>query len=398
MSQLSFDDVVAPLGGERFKAEVLGQKPLHLPGAEDRFAEVMTWEQLDRLLEMTTVWSAQSLMLYLDAEQVPPASYCAPAPGRDGGQVLRPVPEKVMAQVAKGATLILNDIDQLTPGLRAAAGAIERALGAKVQANLYFSSQPKQGFAAHFDQHDVFAIHVAGRKTWHVYDGRFEHPIAHPAFRSLGRDYHEEKKGRRLDDVVLTPGDLLYLPRGQYHDAIAHEGGAIHIAFGAVYPIGLDALGYLYERMVMEPLARADLPQDEAALGERLRALGRRVAEVLAQPQTLAQVWATQAEFSYSRPGYDVRALIEPERAERFRVRANGIRLVRAQGRVGLVREGSKRAIEVPGEVGDMVAWVLERPQFSRAELDARFADEPAARRAKLLQDLSAMRLTEALA
>ena len=38
----SFDAIMAPLGAERFFAEYEGKQPLHLKGAADKFAEVMT--------------------------------------------------------------------------------------------------------------------------------------------------------------------------------------------------------------------------------------------------------------------------------------------------------------------------------------------------------------------
>ena len=35
-----------------------------------------------------------------------------------------------------------------------------------------------------------------------------------------------------VEQVTLRPGDLLCIPRGQYHDALASQNGAIHVAFG----------------------------------------------------------------------------------------------------------------------------------------------------------------------
>ena len=202
----SFDAIMAPLGAERFFAEYEGKQPLHLKGAADKFAEVMTWARLNDLLGQATIWSQQSLVLVLDKDPIPPARYCAPAPGRDGGQVLRPDPDKVKDFLRRGATLVANDIDHLSPGLTAFADAMEQALGGKVQGNLYLSSRRRQGFGAHFDTHDVYAVHVEGTKTWHVYEGRATDPIAHPMFKNLGREHHEKAKGAKLMDVHMEPG------------------------------------------------------------------------------------------------------------------------------------------------------------------------------------------------
>ena len=101
---------------------------------------------------------------------------------------------------------------------------MEEALGGKVQANLYLSSKRKQGFRAHFDFHDVFAIHVMGEKTWTVFKGMAEHPIKHPVFEGWPKERHEQLKGELWREVRMSPGDLLYLPRGQYHYALADDG------------------------------------------------------------------------------------------------------------------------------------------------------------------------------
>jgi hypothetical protein len=40
----------------------------------------------------------------------------------------------------------------------------------------------------------VFAVHVEGTKTWHVYEGRAADPIAHPMFRSYGQEHHDKAR------------------------------------------------------------------------------------------------------------------------------------------------------------------------------------------------------------
>ena len=86
----SFDAIMAPLGAERFFAEYEGKQPLHLKGAADKFAAVMTWARLNDLLGQATIWSHNTLKLLLDKEPIPAARYCTTEIDRNGGQVLRP--------------------------------------------------------------------------------------------------------------------------------------------------------------------------------------------------------------------------------------------------------------------------------------------------------------------
>lgn len=397
----SLDDIMAPIGAERFMNEYEGKKPLHLKGAADKFGAVMNWSRLSELLGQATIWSHQSLMLVLDKEQIPAAQYCAQAVGRDGGQVLRPDPDKVQSYLKKGATLVANDIDHLSPGLTAFSKTMEEALGGKVQGNLYCSSKRRQGFAAHFDTHDVYAVHVEGTKTWHIYEGRATDPIAHPMFKTLGRDHHEKAKGKLLMDVQMEPGDLLYLPRGQYHDALADEGGAVHIAFGVTYPIGIDVMSYLFEKVIARDAFRANLPRPEGQSDDRLAArladLAEEIGDVLNDPKTKADIIRLQSQFAYPRHQYDMAMLLQPEIDSSYRVNNKKIRLVEQGGRFGLIEEGSRHAIEVPGEVSELVNWVLKRQQFSRHELENAFPSCQQATLDKLIKDLGSMKLTELL-
>lgn len=171
----------------------------------------------------------------------------------------------------------------------------------------------------------------------------------------------------------MKPGDLLYLPRGQYHYALADDGGCIHIAFGVTYPIGIDVVGYLFDRLVADPLCRQNLPQgDPAALRVHLAALGARMGEILGEPQTASDIETFIRGYRYIREPFDMAELLSAD-AVRYVVKADGVRLIEQNGRHGLVKAGSRQAVGVPSEVAPMVAWVLDRPGFARAELEQAF-------------------------
>ena len=398
----SFDEIMAPLGAERFFAEYEGKRPLHLKGAADKFAEVMTWAKLNDLLGQATIWSEGSLLLFLDREPIAPARYCETGLSRDDRKpVLRPDPEKVKGFLRRGATMATNWIDHLSAGLTAFSAALEEALLGRVQANLYVSSRRRQGLASHRDRHDVYAVHVEGTKTWYVYEGRSLVPTAHPMFKT-SRAEDEEAKGGLLMEVKMEPGDLLYLPRGQYHDALADEGGAMHIAFGVTYPNGLDVLSLLQDRAVAEPLFRTELPRPggtdaEHAMLERLAGLREGITRLLADRGTLARIRALQLGFHHSRDSYNLPELFEETAEDRYRVRDKDMRLVEQGGRFGLVRKGSRAATEVPPQVSRLVGWVLERQEFARSELAAAFPERAADQIDQLLRDLATMSLIEAI-
>ena len=159
----SFARLLDPVAPETFFAEVHHRKPLHVPGGADKFASVMSWDILNEMLAMD-VWDANTLALVLDRQRVPPASYSRTVQNRNQRQILQPDAGKVVALIGRGASLVLNNIETLHPGCLAVAETIGRRLGAKVSANLYCSQQQHQAFDSHCDRHDVFALHVVGKK------------------------------------------------------------------------------------------------------------------------------------------------------------------------------------------------------------------------------------------
>ncbi|KNC47569.1 uncharacterized protein AMSG_02594 [Thecamonas trahens ATCC 50062] len=99
--------------------------------------------------------------------------------------------------------------------------------GAYEGANLYWSPAGSPGFETHFDVMDVLVVHIAGAKTWRVYQPQVALPLpgdkARPAFESL----------EVIGSFTLAPGDVLFLPRGFPHDAEATaDGPSVHITFG----------------------------------------------------------------------------------------------------------------------------------------------------------------------
>jgi ribosomal protein L16 Arg81 hydroxylase len=380
-----------PVTPEAFFRDHHLKRPLHIPAPRpDKLAGVMGWDDLSAILSQAGAWTSHSLELVLDHRKVPPHEYCRPGVGREGGQQLLADLELVSSWLRRGASLVLNDIDTLTPGLKAAADALEKATGGKVQSNLYCSWKAHPAFGSHFDTHDVYALHLAGEKTWRVYGRHIEDPIAHPAFKQFGQEYHDRHRGAVTMEVTLRPGDVLYLPRGWYHDAVASSEATFHVAFGVTPVIGLDLLSLMFEAAVQDPLFRKAFPpaSDRAAVAAHLAALGARLSLMSKDPGTVDRMIARMAEQRYRRG-----AIRLPDDAldRRWRRKSASIRVETVQGRP-VITDG-KQGAPVPAEVADAVAWTLGRDGFAEAEFAAAFPAMAEGARSKLLADLAAMKV-----
>ncbi|MBV1795807.1 cupin domain-containing protein [Siccirubricoccus sp. G192] len=382
---LTLADLLAPLTPEQFFAEYHDRKPLHLSGTPAKFAAALSWRQINRLLDMTHIWSGQSLQLVMDGTPVPPEQYCGRATSRDNQPVPQPEAARVRDWVRRGASLVLNDVDSLTPGMAAISHALEAAGLGKAQANVYISWQSHKAFPAHYDTHDVWAVQVEGEKAWNLWEGRAEWPIAHPVFRSLGQAHHETAKGRLRERVLMRPGDLLYLPRGWYHDALAEAPASVHIAYGAHAPLGMDLLNILLERALYDVEFRKPLPRQDGsaaarfALTSRAGQLGARLAELCREPKVMEVLEKFVADYRFHRGGNDLlaaRGLAPPAgatagdaEAPAFRVVAAGAKPVR-RGADWVLKTGQGLLPLSPPEA-EAAGWLLARPDVAEPGLRA---------------------------
>ncbi len=388
----TFADLLHPFPEDRFFAEVHDRQPLHIRAeSPDKFAEVMNWGILSRILNMTAIWSPESLQLVLDRETIPPAAYCREAIDRTNKEALQPDAEKVKSMLRRGASLIANDIDTLTPGVARAANILEQALGGKTQSNLYCSWRQRQAFDTHFDTHEVFALHVEGEKTWRIYQGQLDRPVAHPMYKTLSKAYHDSNKGAVRMEVTLRPGDLLYIPRGFYHDALASSQGTVHVAFGVTHVIGLDILNILLAHAVADPAFRTNFPLPQAGeegTRQHLSQLIERMKQLAESTPVTDDVLRFRREYYYPRGGFNLPADAEPTA---YGIAQKGLRLSERDGRP-TIETGAGTLVVPPGSV-HVVEWILAQDTFAPSGLEQAFPDASPAQIRRVLANLTAARI-----
>lgn len=383
--KMTLADLLAPMPPEQFFAEYHDRQPLHLRGPASKFAQVLSWRTINRLLDMTHIWTDQSLKVVMDSKVVPSAQYCIRAKTREALDGLQPDAAKVMEWVKRGASLALNDVDSLTPGLAAVSDAIEGAGLGKAQANVYISFQSHKAFPSHFDTHEVWAVQVEGEKTWNVWEGRAEYPIGHPAFRNESQDHHDRAKGRLRTQITLKTGDLLYLPRGWYHDALAEGPASVHVAYGVHAPLGLDFMNILAERVLYDTEFRKPLPRQDGsaaakfALTTRAGQLGQKIAELAKDPKVMEVLAGFVAGYRFNRGGNDILAArgIAPaaadaggrEEAASFRVVAPDAKPVRRGA--DFVLKTASGPVPLTAPEAEAAGWLLGRPDVTETELRA---------------------------
>jgi lysine-specific demethylase/histidyl-hydroxylase NO66 len=169
--------------------------------------------------------------------------------------------DRVLATMHDGATLVLQALHRTWPPLVEFGSRLSAELGHPVQINAYITPPQSQGFAPHYDVHDVFVLQVAGRKHWRIHEPVVTDPLADQPWQTQ----RAQVASRTADDLplidtVLEPGDALYLPRGTIHSAAARGELSIHLTVG-VHPLTrYDLVKHLLALAQQDPALRTSLP------------------------------------------------------------------------------------------------------------------------------------------
>ncbi len=305
--------------------------------------------------------------------------------------------DKVLAAMADGATLVLQALHRSWPSLVDFASRLADELGHAVQVNAYVTPPQNQGFAPHYDVHDVFVLQVSGRKRWIIHEPVVEAPLDNQPWDKRKDAVNARAAEEPVIDTVLEPGDALYLPRGTIHSAAAQGETSIHLTVG-VHPLTrYHLVQHLLEAVQDDPELRTSLPMgaelddpDVLApiLSATLEALRDRLER--SEPADAARHLQTTL-MSRTRPeaisplaqldaaaALDLATPVRLRHALRVRheVTGDGVRLVLLD-----------RTVTLPGSTADAVKTILSRAVFTPAELPGLDADDQLTVTRRLLRE-----------
>ncbi|MFI5954943.1 cupin domain-containing protein [Cryptosporangium sp. NPDC051539] len=170
------------------------------------------------------------------------------------------VDERVARLFADGATIVLQALHRTWPPLVDFGQQLATDLGHPVQINAYVTPPQNQGFAAHYDVHDVFVLQVAGEKRWLIHEPVIASPLRTQPWTSHADAVAERATEAPVINTVMRPGDSLYLPRGWLHSAQALGETSVHLTVG-VHPTTKHALVEALAALAADvPALRESLP------------------------------------------------------------------------------------------------------------------------------------------
>jgi bifunctional lysine-specific demethylase and histidyl-hydroxylase NO66 len=365
---MEFAEFVAPFDASEFRAQYFGSRPVHIQGNGRNRASVLSWQRFNEVLAITPYWTEDTLKVFFKSRGALRENYCDTADLRPGASA--PInPAKVKALLGLGASLVANHLHRVCPEVAAVAGVLEREFAARVSANVYCSFKGVQAFKTHFDLHDVFAVQAEGEKVWRVYESRADAPVMSLPPGDEIEKWLTESRGRLLFEAHMKPGDILYLPRGQYHDALTGSQASLHVSFGVSPATGLALFKLLENALLQESEFRAYLPdaRRESELRERLTRLAERIAAVAKSPAFAIDVLNHQRELARTPADYRLPAQAQTT----WYSVARRAQIVRRDSGFAVVFDGGEIAL---GATNPTVGWILQQKLFSLEDAIARQA------------------------
>ena len=359
---------------EEFKSEFFsnyfGKSYLHKKKIFKNFKEAMNLEILNNMLSIKNIWNNRNFVMMLDKKKINFSEYSSLSLDLTGNSH-RPDVDKVQKFISKGASIVLNDIENHNLELLSIAKQFQEMTQGKCQGNLYFSMESHQAFGPHCDEHDVFAIHFEGEKVWNIYENIDKNPINHPILK-YSLEERVKRAGKLINQITLKPGDLLYLPRGQYHDALASKNGSIHIAFGLTYFKNIDLMASLWENFILNDFMRGDikLGANDAQLKDTLVNFSKELNSIITSNNTLEILKNSVKAWPYKIKNYSLKNVVADGR--KYYVS----KLVKLEKNVDvLYLTNGQDKVKVPDNYSKLTEHILKQEFVTHKSLAFTFSD-----------------------
>ncbi|HUF61856.1 MAG TPA: cupin domain-containing protein [Verrucomicrobiales bacterium] len=357
------DYILSPMGQSEFFSGVWDSRAIHIEGKKEKFRDLFGWASLNRMLNAFPA-PHPSLKLFKHGK---------PVSGKDSIEIIR--------QTQKGATLILEDADRYDPGLSRFLDTFADEVGERLRFNLYLSYPDEQGYRLHYDTQDFFILQISGFKRWKVYGSTMDSPL----FFQKQHSTKPPPEETLYLDCLLGPGDVLYCPRGHWHEAVAEKEPSMHLTLGMFVANGIDFLSWMVDELREQELCRRNFPiligeqRADTSIGANAD-LRRRIAEMrtqvnqfLANPDALADFYRQRTAKQSNRNPFHFPFHLEsfddafgPDAEFRRLPHATHLRTTRDS--VELAFGG--RLVRFPLKAAGAVARILEAELFTLRDLN----------------------------
>jgi len=241
-------EIIRPMAEEDFLQNYWDEKPfvMRRGGAED-YRDLFSYAALDAVISGAGL-RHPTFRVAKDPKLIDPSAYTIPSvPWGPGEQRGLAIPERVYDLVGQGHSVVLEDAHRVWGPLGAQARRFEQIFGARAFTNVFFTPAGTRAFRPHYDVQNAFIIQCEGVKHWKVHEPHVVKPTRGEPCPPEGSE-----PGETLIAVDLSPGDVLFIPRGFVHYGHTTDQPSVHVTLGV--------LPYTLSDVVRNALKRFDDP------------------------------------------------------------------------------------------------------------------------------------------
>lgn len=136
--------------------------------------------------------------------------------------------EVINNELNQGAAVVLEGIDILDSRVNDFVARLDDSLPCVLSnAEVFFSQQDNEAYPGHCDADDVLVVQLAGKKTWQLFQPQQRR------YASI-QNLTEQQLGPVMQELLMRPGDALYLRAGVPHRCVTSAPHSLHMSFDLV--------------------------------------------------------------------------------------------------------------------------------------------------------------------
>ncbi|MGI4902137.1 MAG: JmjC domain-containing protein, partial [Janthinobacterium lividum] len=225
-----------------FRSHYVAKRFWHSHFSEKKIREIFSWEHVNACLSHNRITNDRFRMSTEHEHDLVNRRAFRPVKDRFGRSTDYLVVSELHKLMREGVTAVLEAINELSPVVGDLTERLGGELGAKSTANAYISFGDTSGFGAHNDDHDVIVMQIDGRKKWRffrsgmVMEKATVNELKYPSASDLGAE------------LIIAAGDIMFIPKGTWHDVVAINEKSLHLTISLVYPTVVDFINWGLER------------------------------------------------------------------------------------------------------------------------------------------------------